>query len=292
MRAFWGWPAAVVAMVVVATGIFLLRSAAADPPAPNGPLPAADLDLLHHAQQVLLRDCMASQGFRYWPMAREPYAALRDFPYVVDDLAWAKSQGYGRQLRAALDRQDRTEPNSHYYRALPPERRQAAARAINGSTFSGFSVRNPLGGVLSHSWDGCDAESWRQLYGNAEQWYQSSTVVRNLGPLRIGEVRESTEFRTALGPWSACMRRAGFAVADPAQLRDQRAADNGGTAPAADVRAATAEATCALSSGLAATARKLDLESARRLNREHAADYQTMWRLQAHALAIAKSMSQ
>jgi hypothetical protein len=285
--------AAVLAVSAVSAVLLAVRGAGAQEavvqPAVRPPS-AADLDVLHEAQQLLVRDCMAGQGFRYWPTARLPHAALRYFPYVVDDLAWAKGHGYGRDIKAALDRQDKVDPNTLYYGHLPADRKMAAAAALNGSSLSGLSVISPLGGEMSHSSSGCETKSWQQLYGNAGDWFQSSTVVLDLDTVRISQVHSSAAFQAAVRPWSECMRRAGYVAADPDALESARAADNGLAAAARDVKAATAEASCALSSRLSRMATRLDQQYGQQLFRQYRGSYELTWRLQVTALPAARRL--
>jgi hypothetical protein len=285
---------ALAAAVLAASAVFLVvRVAGAQEsvvePAVGQPSSAV-LDVLHQAQQYLLRNCMAAHGFRYSPTPRLPHAALPSFPYVVDDLAWAKLHGYGRDIKAVLDRQDRADPNTLYYQQLPADKRMTAAATLNGSTLRGLSVTSPLGGEMSHSSDGCETKSWQQLYGNADDWFRSSTVVLNLDTVRISQVHGSAAFQTAVQPWSQCMRRTGYVVADPGTFESLREADNGPAAAATDVKAATAEASCALSSGLAKTATRLDRQYGQQLLRQYRGAYELTWRLQVSALPMARRL--
>src|SRR5688572_2494362 len=75
------------------------------------PLTEPELDLLHQAEQLLTRDCMRDAGFDYWPMPRRPATEYRDFPYAIDDLAWATRHGYGTDLRRKLELAGRSNPN-------------------------------------------------------------------------------------------------------------------------------------------------------------------------------------
>src|SRR4051794_25468603 len=50
----------------------------------------ADTELLYTAEQLLIKACMRRAGFTYHPAPRNPVPGYRDFPYVVDDVDWAR----------------------------------------------------------------------------------------------------------------------------------------------------------------------------------------------------------
>src|SRR4051812_27759853 len=99
-------------------------TAGQDGPAVRRPT-SAEVETLHRAEQLLVRDCMKRQGFRYWPTPLRPSPDFRDFPYVVDDVAWAKAHGYGRDIEKRLDKETESSPRALYYRSLSESRKQA-----------------------------------------------------------------------------------------------------------------------------------------------------------------------
>ena len=73
------------------------QTADAPLPAPSRAVTAAETALLDRAEERLVSRCMAEAGFTYReePQPGPRGAADREFPYVVDDVAWAKTYGYG-----------------------------------------------------------------------------------------------------------------------------------------------------------------------------------------------------
>ncbi|MGW2619457.1 hypothetical protein [Streptomyces sp. NPDC001500] len=267
----------------------------ADAPAGPGQSPprrptTAELDVLHRAEQSLIRACMARKGFRYWPAPRLPAPDYREFPYGVDDETWAARHGYGRDIEERLARTWSTSAGKRYLDSLPKARYRAYGDALYGPSSGGrrLTARPPMGGTLSHSEKGCVADSWRGLYGDVRAWYRSIQVVNGLPGLRVGRVAEDPAFRAALVTWRDCMKRRGHTAENPPALRDARLRDTGPGAQAKDVGTAVDEARCGRSSGLSATAKRLDRHYADVLYGEYRTAYDTARRLQSAALPRAR----
>ncbi|WP_217238452.1 hypothetical protein [Streptomyces sp. AC555_RSS877] len=253
---------------------------------------SAELDVLHRAEQLLTRGCMAERGFAYWPVPRIPAPDYRTFPYVVDDEKWAARHGYGRDIQKRLDEQDRDSPSARYLHGLAKERYQAWGVALDGPSSDRTALRAevPMGGTFSRSDQGCVVDAWRTLYGDIRAWYRSTRMVDNLPGFRIGRVSEDPAFRKAVRSWSGCMGRHAISAGTPAALRGERLADKGPGAQSEDIRVATAEARCAHTSGLAATAARLDQKYADELYDEHSKAFDTVRRLQQAALPKARDI--
>ncbi|MFI1061640.1 hypothetical protein ACH4TC_07035 [Streptomyces spororaveus] len=258
--------------------------------APARALETAELDLLHTAGELLVQDCMRARGFSYWPVPRVPHPDFRDFPYGVDDVDWARRQGFGRRIERQLDEEAASGPRGRYRSGLSAERLEALGAALMGPDAKGLEVRNPGGGTLSHSDRGCIAASWRQLYGDARLWYGSSETVKQLGATRTGRVNQDPAFRTALAGWSECVGRRGFPAEHPVRQRDEQLARTGPDAEAQDVPMAVAQAECARSTGLADTAQDLHRRYSAMIRAENGAAFDAMRRLQAAALPTARDV--
>ncbi|WP_433543724.1 hypothetical protein ACQPZG_00440 (plasmid) [Streptomyces sp. CA-294286] len=269
--------------------------AAKTPPAtashatPPRAVTAQELDLLHRAKQLLLRDCMRAHGFVYLPVPREPVPEARDFPYGIDDAAWAARHGLGSDIDRQRERIRRQDPNQVYFRALSPQRKAVALRVANGPEPAGLTARTADGAVLTRSNQGCLAESDRALYGNLGRWFQAVSTADSLAELRRQRVLGDPAYTEAARDWSACMRKAGHAYADPVRLR--AAVGRQPSLPKArEVALALAEARCATTSGLAAVAAELDREHAARLRQGREAEADAQRRLQLTALPRARSV--
>lgn len=260
-----------------------------------------EADLLFRAEQVLIRDCMVRQGFSYSAVPRNPVPELREFPYVVDDVAWAGKYGYGTVLMRRHDRAMTDDPNERYFRTLPPERQSQAVLARNGDANTGDLVVRVDG--LQHvrsSSKGCMAGAERELYGDLRTWTRARTVSDALESLRPSAVIADPRYTAAVGRWSRCMRERGHPYPTPAAAKDSVAPKQADVedptvpipkqASAAEIRLAVAEATCASRTDLAATARAVDRHHADVLRGQYLADVAAKQRLQLEALPRARAI--
>ncbi|MEB8336057.1 hypothetical protein [Streptomyces endophyticus] len=254
----------------------------------------AQLAEVSHAQELLTKHCMADRGFRYG-VAKQPTAdELRTPGYVLDDPRWAREYGYGGQLEREQDRARKADPNVAHYRTLSRDGQLRWSNALFGGPESGtVEARTPGGGTVSMATGGCNAEALRALYGDLRTWFTADKTVSGLGALYEPRIKRNKRFATAVDSWSVCMNRQGHRYADPASLRERVPTLTHGVshrrAHAVEVRLATAEATCARSSGLGNIARGLE----RTYRAEYAAGrfrepFETRVRLQHKALAKAE----
>ncbi|MEW2398072.1 hypothetical protein [Streptomyces sp. NPDC046862] len=252
----------------------------------------AEVDVLHRAEQLLIRGCMAEKGFRYWPAPRLPAPDYREFPYGIDDETWAARHGYGRDIEQRLERNWKDSEGKRYLDSLPKARYEAYGDALYGPSEGGdrLKAKPPMGGTLSHSKKGCVADSWRSLYGDVRAWYRSIQVVNGLPGMRVGRVAEDPAFRSALAKWRDCMKRRGHVAENPPALRDIRLRDTGRGAQAKDVRTAVDEAECGRTTGLSATAKRLDRQYSDVLYGEYRTAYDTARRMQLDALPKARGV--
>jgi hypothetical protein len=284
-RTPWRAVAAVLLMLPLAGSAAPTVGPSAGPP--RGPAAVATVDrpTLDLAEQLLIRECMVRHGFRLWVGEPRPEDEQRTFPYVVDDVDWARRHGFGSDLAAAAQALRRNDPNQRYFDGLPPDRRAAALVALNGARPEGLEARLPSGGVVRRSAEGCRSEAERRLYGDLQAWYRARRVVANLSVVRSGLVLADPAFAAALPAWARCMRGHGYPVDSPSHLR-RTVAD--GTRDA-EVAAAVAEATCA-ADGLAATARDLDARHGADLAQRYRSDIDTKHRLELAAAPRARAI--
>ncbi|HEY9371071.1 hypothetical protein, partial [Streptomyces sp.] len=213
-------------------------------PAPST-LTWSDQQSLTRAEQRLISDCLAERGFRYEiRVPQEP--PPRRFPYVVDDVAWARAHGFGRDEERRIAALKAADPNERYFRGLPPRRQKAALAALNGARPVGLSARMPGGGVVAASDQGCTARAQRRLYGDLRGWFEARLTVANLTPLYVPKVRADPGFRRSVTAWAACMTGRGHRYANPDALR---AALPGVRTRVAETELVVAETECAADSG-------------------------------------------
>ncbi|MBQ1019725.1 hypothetical protein KBX71_17900 [Micromonospora sp. D93] len=254
-------------------------------PVPARPVGPEDRQILIRAESLLTRDCMIRAGFRMWLGTPPPADELLSFPYVVDDVAWARRHGFGSDLVEAVDARRRANSNQRYVSGLSPERREAYLAALNGARPEGLEARLPSGGVMRRSAEGCTSEAQRRLYDDLAEWYRSSKVVVDLTYLRQRRVLADPAWTTALRPWARCLRQHGYTADTPDRLRESV----GPRGRTDEIAAAVAEARCA-QDGLAATTRALDARHGDELTAAYHQDVATRNRLERGALPRARAV--
>jgi len=219
-------------------------------------------DLLWRAEQELLKTCMQAKGFPFWPKPKNPVPEYREFPYVLDDVGWARRNGYGTKLLRQLDDALADDPNERYFRSLPPSRAEAAATALNGPRLTdpdaGLRADLPTGGSVRRSDQGCTSDAERTLYGDLPAWYRAGHIHQSLRSLQRQQVLGDAEFVAATHDWSKCMAQRGHRYTDPQALRAYLDDNRDTVRPEQEITLAVAEASCAQSSGLAARASALE----------------------------------
>src|SRR5438874_431245 len=80
-----------VAVLVGATVALVVHGTSAS----SSSLTAADRALLYQAEQTAIQNCLRDKGFRYWPEPQPSASVSNRFPYVIDDVAWARANGFG-----------------------------------------------------------------------------------------------------------------------------------------------------------------------------------------------------
>ncbi|MEU7809775.1 MULTISPECIES: hypothetical protein [unclassified Micromonospora] len=272
------------------------RGAAGPPvasaPAVSAPPPSASpAEVLYAATQLLIRDCMQRRGFRYWPAPRRPVPELREFPYVLDDVSYARRHGYGGALERRLQEAMAADPNARYVRELPPERGAAAVRAVNGDPGEPDALRAtlPAGGVLRRSSHSCTSEAERRLYLDLPGWYRVVKITDNLAGLRVGRVLADPRYAAGVTAWRRCMRAAGHDVADPAAARASVPEPASGSVATGELELAVSEATCATRTGLGRLSRQLDAEHRRAVERRFRTEVADRLRFETAALPRARA---
>ncbi|WP_158885968.1 hypothetical protein [Amycolatopsis anabasis] len=242
-------------------------SAPAEPVGPVQPLSAAEQELLARGEERLVRHCMSRQGFVYHevaPLPAENGEEHRVFPYVVDDVSWARKYGYGAVRSAQPGGQPPVPgPNEAYVNSLPPERQRVYTVTLQGQGGQ-LSVPLPHGARISASDRGCLAEARRSLYGDLPRWFRAKNIAQRVAKFVQDEVRADARYQQAVRDWAACIRRSGRDVADPKQLHKElahrtRQLDKV-AAKSLEVETAVAEATCATSIGMTAIVGELERE--------------------------------
>ncbi|MFD7699945.1 hypothetical protein [Streptomyces caelestis] len=214
------------------------------------------------AQQRLTGQCMNRQGFAYWEDRGLTLRESRPVRYVQDDVAWARTYGYGGRIEAKSLRVHERNPNGTYRQGLSPSRRAAFDTALDGGAGARMLTASlPGGGQTRKRVGGCTEEAERALYGDPAEWYRTGKVANGLNALYGEELRKDRHLTAAVRAWSRCMKEAGRPHEDPRAAREAVRADTarlGATradeAFAAERRTAVADATCARETSLRAVA--------------------------------------
>jgi hypothetical protein len=256
------------------------------------PLTARQKTLLYQAEQIAFRNCLRGRGFRYWPQPQPARSVFQLFPYVIGNVAWARANGFGGHQERADAHLAAANPDVRYFTTLPAPRQQALGVAENGygPRGPGTTVRLPNGQVIGHSNAGCTAAAEGRLYGSFPAWFRAETFADSLPSQWQADVVTNPRFGAAVRRWSRCMRARHERYASPA------AAASAFTNPArvmpraAEIRAATAEARCALSTGLGAVAHALNARYRRVVETRYQTVITTFHRLERAALPRASAL--
>jgi hypothetical protein len=235
---------------------------------------------------------MGRHDFKVW-IAGKPWPRAPEFPYVVDDVAWASRHGYGSDIERRLEELKKADPNQRYVVRLSPQRQKAYSQALHGEhpgSPGNMTATVPTGGVVGASSRGCIAEAQREVYGDLAGWFQASTVTNNLAGTRAGLVTQDPQFLGALRRWSRCMHAGGYPYANPGEARAAVPTVKRRRTRKLEIRVAVAEATCAVRTGLAATARRLDRHYAAVVRKQYRSDVVTKRRMELAALPRARAV--
>jgi hypothetical protein len=260
--------------------------------------PRAQDGLLKSAESVLVRRCLTQRKVAPPPTpdgavsgtgtgkgtAQDQRAARqRQFPYGIDDPAWAAEHGFGSTDGiGGPDRGDGTRdaPRAQQQAQHAPqpgtraaEQQQRLAEALFGTGRRELSTRTATGLVVRANSDGCLAEAQRVLYGDQARWFRTEVAVNNLEAAAHDRVTRDPVYRAALARWARCIALV-HKVEDPAELRSawQRRARDLEPRQATDLqrRYAVAEARCVRRTDLAETGARLEKRHAADLRAEYA----------------------
>ncbi|MEU6254547.1 hypothetical protein [Streptomyces sp. NPDC047043] len=253
-------------------------------------------DLLKKAQSALVQRCLTDRKVAVPPTPSGSVKSTaqarvgegeRQFPYGIDDPAWAARHGFG--IAAQAGRTQRTE------QAPQPDKKTLAQQqrlsdALFGTGRRELSTRTATGLVVKANSDGCLAEAQRVLYGDQAAWFRSDVAVNNLAAAAHRRVTQDPAYRAALARWARCIAPVHKAE-DPADLRDawRRSARDlePGQAAKLQKRYAVAEARCVRRTDLAATGARLEKRNSAELRAEYADLIGRHRQLREHGLEYA-----
>ncbi|MFI7019519.1 hypothetical protein [Streptomyces sp. NPDC050164] len=255
----------------------------------------AEVILIERAEQLLVRKCVEKEGFRYWLTPVTSVEERQSRGFVLSDVDWARTYGYGGQLEKKAEKIRRSDPNHAYANSLPEAERIRYSKTVSGDPSKGMlSVELPAGGTVQTPRDGCWADTRERLYGDRATWFRVKKIATSLTPLYVPDLVKDKRLVNAVKAWARCMRAEGHDYADPNELRDKRYVVTEGLSPArahaTEVELAVAEATCAVKTSLATTARSLEREYRTRKLGRYSDDIAQYQRMRLDALARAKDV--
>ncbi|MEV6617847.1 hypothetical protein AB0N31_29115 [Streptomyces sp. NPDC051051] len=244
------------------------------------------------ALQRLTKRCMNRHGFTYWEDRTLTLRESRPVRYVQDDVAWARTYGYGGPVEAKNERTRLHHPNAAYRQRLSAGRRAAFDRALDGGDDARtLSVRLPgTGTEVGKRVGGCSAEAEEALYGDPATWFRAARTATGLRALYGEDLMRDRELTAAVRAWSRCMRGAGLAHADPQAARDAIRANTARLGPARadeafalERRTAVADARCAREADLRSVVAAREAHYVDRLRDRYGDALDTYERLQRQA---------
>ncbi|WP_280885458.1 hypothetical protein [Streptomyces sp. LBL] len=221
----------------------------------------------------------------------------RQFPYGIDDPAWAARHGFGgvpetgggARGDGADARRTQQQPRTESGRRAA-ERQQRLTDAMFGSGRRELSTRTATGLVVTANSDGCLAQAQRVLYGDQARWFRTEVAVNNLEAAARHRVTQDPAYRAVLARWARCVAPVHKAE-DPAGLRSvwQRRARDLDRRQASDLqqRYAVAEARCVRRTDLAGTGTRLEKRHAAELRAEYTDQIADHRRMREHGLRYA-----
>jgi hypothetical protein len=299
-----GLAGAVALTLAAAAGVLVLGDRNADqaPATTRQPAQAElgrqEITVLDRAQRILADQCMVRRGFTRDDEARAavtvPDPGPPQFRYVIDDPAWARTRGYGLAERRRAMAARAASAGQRRHESLPAAAKLAYDRAYTGGDRPDLSAVAPTGVTVQASADGCLADAQRRLYGDLHRWFTARVTANNLAPAVMNAVWRDPRYGSAEQVWARCMRAAGVPVAGPRAARaeaDRRGAGRPAVqAHAAEVAVATAEATCARTTGFGAVVRRIDREHSAAFQATYAGQLDAHRRLQRAALPRARAV--
>ncbi|MFE6365783.1 hypothetical protein ACFVP3_38110 [Streptomyces sp. NPDC057806] len=260
-----------------------------------GQLTDAEQLRISDAQQRLIGGCMRRQGFEFWEAERLSLAESRTLGYVLDDIGWARTYGYGSRLQVEEAAARAANPNLAYRKRLSEQRRTAYDEAHDGGIDGPMiSVEIPGGGTVRKRMGGCVAESEKKLYGDPREWFRAEKISGHLRSLYVPKLLGDRRFSAALDVWSRCMRRAGYDHEDPGDSRQAAIArsdrvDEPGVFEA-EKKLAVADATCARDAELRSIGEERESHYLDQLRDRYGEALDTYTRLQHRALDRARKI--
>ncbi|WP_329220361.1 hypothetical protein OG352_26775 [Streptomyces sp. NBC_01485] len=251
---------------------------------------------LSDAEQRLTSRCMKRHGFTYGEDRGLTLRESMPVRFVQDDVAWARTYGYGGRIDAEQEQVRLHNPIAAYRQGLSAERRAAFDKALDGGNGSGSDVQVVSAELPGSNREvrkrlgGCTAEAEKTLYGDPGDWFRAAKTATGLNALYAADLMRDRQLTTAVAAWSRCMKKSGLTYPDPQAARDAMRENTArlGTAGADKAFAterttAVADATCARTTSLKSVAAARETHYVDRLPTRYGKALDTYRRLQHQA---------
>ncbi len=210
---------------------------------------------------------MKSKGFDYWGPPKPTSTPELMFPYGIDNAAWARANGFGRELL------DRVTADQHYVSNLSSSARNRYYLDLDGAgpRGPGVTVKLPTGEVIGHSTAGCIAVADRELFGHYRYWFRIDSQYQDLTILLANQVILDHSYAMTVRKWSTCMSRHDDHYISPAQAMESFLAATPPRSLARERVVAETEVRCGHQVGLFRVARTIAGLDAKRIDRQFSA---------------------
>lgn len=217
---------------------------------------------LHYAEEILTHNCMRDAGFKTWIAPLDPVSDDRTFFYGINDVDWAKRNGFGFNIRSLIEKYRSREPNARYFGSLSDTEKERALDAFNGAIGSDeYEVAVPSGGTSTRSKSSCVAIAQGELYGSALEYFRGTEIESDLRTTAINQTLNDPAYAKAIGAWSECMGNRGYQAENPDTFKASYTPSDPSRGPSEQERAAAiAEAECVRDTALSDAGQRIQQE--------------------------------
>jgi hypothetical protein len=225
-------------------------------------LGSAQTQSLDTADSLLMQQCMARSGFRYFLLPPGPTVTMPQgvLPLTVD-ISKLRTIGYGEyEIVVTSPKRGHQGPspdpqNDAYYASLTPAMQHRYDTALGGGNTM-TTVTEPDGQTIQFAAGGCNGYAMGQLYGSYKRYTEVYTYASNLQAEISHQAEWSHAWENAEGKWAVCMKQHGFSygteeVAENAIANRYYASGaNIGAVHAYELRVANQDADCTVATKL------------------------------------------
>ncbi|GII56062.1 hypothetical protein Pth03_44510 [Planotetraspora thailandica] len=175
------------------------------------------------ATELVVRRCMAAQGFRYYPFGTsDGQQAVTTYTGFGQTVKEAQKKGYGGDPRNIPGYNNALiqDANTRYEATLSAADGARYQRALAGNPNDYLQVHYPDGNTEGYPRSGCVTEAQNRLYGSAKAYakYQVNNWYITHGAARTAEV--DPRVIDTQKKWVDCVKQAGYAYPNQMAMRN------------------------------------------------------------------------